>query len=91
MNDTTNSCKFSSRIRFIILNHFAKINVVVTGEYVLVRVDRPEIKLDVQGRFEQTPRSRIGVVNATVLTSVVAASNNSIPIEVTIMYTYYSL
>ncbi|XP_034836554.1 protein mesh isoform X1 [Maniola hyperantus] len=52
------------------------------GEYVLVRVDRPEIKLDVQGRFEQTPRNRFGAVNATVLTSVVAASNNSIPIEV---------
>ncbi|CAH0719205.1 unnamed protein product, partial [Brenthis ino] len=52
------------------------------GEYVLVRVDRPQIKLDVQGRFEQTPRNIYGQVNATILTSIVAASNNSVPIEV---------
>ncbi|XP_032523025.2 protein mesh isoform X1 [Danaus plexippus] len=52
------------------------------GEYVLVRVDRPQLKLDVQGRFEQVPRNIYGPVNATMLTSIVAASNNSVPIEV---------
>ncbi|XP_047027445.1 protein mesh isoform X3 [Helicoverpa zea] len=52
------------------------------GEYVLVRVDHPQLKLDVQGRFEQVPRNIYGRVNATHLTSVVAASNNSVPIEV---------
>ncbi|XP_013171596.1 PREDICTED: uncharacterized protein K03H1.5 isoform X2 [Papilio xuthus] len=52
------------------------------GEYVLVRVDHPQLKLDVQGRFEQVPRNIYGPVNATHLTSVVAASNNSVPIEV---------
>ncbi|XP_060806291.1 protein mesh isoform X1 [Amyelois transitella] len=52
------------------------------GEYVLVRVDHPQLKLDVQGRFEQVPRNIYGPVNATHITSVVAASNNSVPIEV---------
>ncbi|XP_050355399.1 protein mesh isoform X1 [Nymphalis io] len=52
------------------------------GEYVLVRVDQPQIKLDVQGRFEQVARNIYGTVNATILTSIVAASNNSVPIEV---------
>ncbi|KOB67705.1 Uncharacterized protein OBRU01_19387 [Operophtera brumata] len=52
------------------------------GEYVLVRVDHPQLKLDVQGRFEQVPRNVYGAVNATHLTSIVAASNNSVPIEV---------
>lgn len=56
----------------------------ITGEYVLVRVDHSQLKLDVQGRFEQVPRNIYGPVNATHLTSVVAASNNSVPIEVTI-------
>ncbi|XP_063831983.1 protein mesh isoform X3 [Ostrinia nubilalis] len=52
------------------------------GEYVLVRTDDPQLKLDVQGRFEQVARNIHGVVNATHLTSIVAASNNSVPIEV---------
>ncbi|CAH0591404.1 unnamed protein product [Chrysodeixis includens] len=52
------------------------------GEYVLVRVDHPQLKLDVQGRFEQVPRNIHGRVNATHLTSVVAASNNSVSVEV---------
>nr|H9JIQ1.1 RecName: Full=Protein mesh; Flags: Precursor [Bombyx mori] len=52
------------------------------GEYVLVRVDHSQLKLDVQGRFEQVPRNIHGAVNATHLTSVVAASNNSQTIEV---------
>ncbi|CAH0663709.1 unnamed protein product [Chilo suppressalis] len=54
------------------------------GEYVLVRVDQPHLKLDVQGRFEQVRRNIHGAVNATHLTSIVAASNNSVPIEVRI-------
>lgn len=57
-------------------------DVFVPGEYVLVRVDHPQLKLDVQGRFEQVPRNVYGAVNATHLTSIVAASNNSVPIEV---------
>ncbi|XP_072945598.1 protein mesh isoform X1 [Epargyreus clarus] len=52
------------------------------GEYVLVRTDHPQLRLDVQGRFEQVPRNIHGAVNATHLTSIVAASNNSVPIEV---------
>ncbi|XP_041968877.1 protein mesh isoform X3 [Aricia agestis] len=52
------------------------------GEYVLVRVDHPQLKLDVQGRFEQVPNNIYGRVNATHLTSIVAASNNSVAIEV---------
>ncbi|XP_045504606.1 protein mesh isoform X3 [Colias croceus] len=52
------------------------------GEYVLVRVDHPQLKLDVQGRFEQVARNIYGAVNATHLTSIVSASNNSVPIEV---------
>lgn len=59
--------------------------MLFVGEYVLVRVDRPQLKLDVQGRFEQVPRNIYGRVNATILTSIVAASNNSVPIEVSIM------
>lgn len=47
-----------------------------------MRVDHPQLKLDVQGRFEQVPRNIHGRVNATHLTSVVAASNNSVPVEV---------
>ncbi|XP_063384616.1 protein mesh isoform X3 [Cydia fagiglandana] len=58
------------------------------GEYVLVRVDQPQIKLDVQGRFEQVARNIYGQVNATHLTSVVAASNNSVPIEVRLRPTH---
>ncbi|KAG6459737.1 hypothetical protein O3G_MSEX011577 [Manduca sexta] len=54
------------------------------GEYVLVRVDHPQLRLDVQGRFEQVPRNRHGSVNATHLTSIVSASNHSVPIEVRI-------
>ncbi|XP_037976230.2 protein mesh isoform X1 [Plutella xylostella] len=52
------------------------------GEYVLVKVDHPNLKLDVQGRFEQVSRNIYGPVNATHLTSIVAASNNSVPIEI---------
>ncbi|CAB3241492.1 unnamed protein product [Arctia plantaginis] len=52
------------------------------GEFVLVRTDHPQLRLDVQGRFEQVPRNIHGKVNATHLTSIVAASNNSVPIEV---------
>ncbi|XP_047508314.1 protein mesh isoform X3 [Pieris napi] len=52
------------------------------GEYVLVRVDEPQLKLDVQGRFEQVSRNIYGPVNATHITSIVSASNNSVPIEV---------
>ncbi|XP_050672826.1 protein mesh isoform X1 [Leptidea sinapis] len=58
------------------------------GEFVLVRVDHPQLKLDVQGRFEQVPRNIYGPVNATQLTSVVAASNNSVPIEVRLRPTH---
>lgn len=59
--------------------------ILFVGEYVLVRVDRPQLKLDVQGRFEQVSKNVYGQVNATILTSIVAASNNSVPIEVSIM------
>ncbi|XP_026330187.1 protein mesh isoform X1 [Hyposmocoma kahamanoa] len=52
------------------------------GEYVLVRVDHAQLKLDVQGRFEQVARNIYGPVNATHITAIVAASNNSVPIEV---------
>lgn len=52
----------------------------------MVRVDRPQIRLDVQGRFEQVPRNIWGPVNATHLTSIVATSNQSVPIEVIIIF-----
>ncbi|XP_075981860.1 sushi domain containing 2 mesh isoform X1 [Anticarsia gemmatalis] len=58
------------------------------GEYVLVRVDHPQLKLDVQGRFEQVSRNIHGRVNATHLTSIVAASNNSVPVEVRLRPTH---
>lgn len=51
----------------------------------MVRVDNEQLKLDVQGRFEQVPRNIHGAVNATHVTSIVAASNNSVPIEVVLL------
>lgn len=47
-----------------------------------MRTDVPNLKLDVQGRFEQMPPNIHGQVMATQLTSVVAAGNNSAVIEV---------
>ncbi|XP_077292474.1 protein mesh-like isoform X2 [Arctopsyche grandis] len=52
------------------------------GEFVLVRTDVPNLKLDVQGRFEQVAPNLYGKVMATQLTSVVAAGNSSATIEV---------
>lgn len=52
------------------------------GEFVLVRTDVPNLKLDVQGRFEQVAPNIYGKVMATQLTSVVAAGNSSATIEV---------
>lgn len=52
------------------------------GEFVLMRTDVPELKLDVQGRFEKLPNNLYGPVKATQLTSVVAAGNSSSIIEV---------
>lgn len=63
------------------INHF-------TGEFVLVRTDVPNLKLDVQGRFEQLPPNIHGPVMATQLTSVVAAGNNSATIEVRLRPSY---
>lgn len=47
-------------------------------------MDHAQLRLDVQGRFEQVPRNIYGEVNATHITAIVAASNNSVPIEVCI-------
>lgn len=55
--------------------------ILVAGEYALVRVVNSHRKLEVQGRFEQGD-SIYGSVNTTRLTSVVAVSDNCVPIEV---------
>jgi len=40
------------------------------GEFVLLHVDAPRHRLDVQGRFEQLPNNIHGEVRATQLTAV---------------------
>lgn len=52
------------------------------GEFVLVRTNTKDLRLDVQGRFEQLPENAYGEVRATQLTSIVARGNNSAVIEV---------
>lgn len=52
------------------------------GEFVLVRSNTQNNRLDVQARFEQMPTNAYGEVRATQLTSVVARGNLSTVIEV---------
>ncbi|XP_017783258.1 PREDICTED: protein mesh isoform X2 [Nicrophorus vespilloides] len=52
------------------------------GEFALVRTENKDIRLDVQGRFEQMPMNAYGEVRATQLTSVAARGNFSTVIEV---------
>lgn len=52
------------------------------GEFALARVNTKELRLDVQGRFEQLSENVYGEVRATQLTSVATQGNNSAIIEV---------
>ncbi|KAK5643851.1 hypothetical protein RI129_007696 [Pyrocoelia pectoralis] len=52
------------------------------GEFVLVRSNTRQNRLDIQARFEQMPMNVYGEVKATQMTSVVAKSNLSTVIEV---------
>lgn len=52
------------------------------GEFVLVRGNNGQERVDVQGRFEQVHRNMHGPVMATQLTSVAARGNTSTIIEV---------
>ncbi|XP_055535927.1 protein mesh isoform X1 [Wyeomyia smithii] len=52
------------------------------GEFVLLRGNNGQERIDVQGRFEQVPRNIHGPVMATHLTSIAARGNTSTIIEV---------
>uniref|UniRef100_A0A1Q3FJ17 Putative mucin/alpha-tectorin n=2 Tax=Culex tarsalis TaxID=7177 RepID=A0A1Q3FJ17_CULTA len=52
------------------------------GEFVLLRGNNGQERIDVQGRFEQVARNIHGPVMATQLTSVVARGNTSTVVEV---------
>lgn len=52
------------------------------GEFTLVKTNTKDLRLDVQGRFEQLPENAYGEVRATQLTSVATQGNNSAVIEV---------
>jgi len=58
------------------------------GEFVLLHVDAPRHRLDVQGRFEQLPNNIHGEVRATQLTAVAARENSSTIVEVRVRPRY---